>query len=74
MCNCIELTNDALKEKGLKLSLLFIMPHDNPGGMNAVIPVQTMKINPHDRQARPASFIPTYCPFCGEKMEAESAK
>ena len=67
MCNCIELTNDALKEDGLKLAVGIVLPVDGTQPY-VYLPVATERID--GKKKKSPAFVPTYCPFCGEKRIA----
>lgn len=64
MCSCISKINKELKTIGLELELSFRMP-----SCASFVPIHTIKVDPKDRKIKPKTFIPNYCPFCGEKRE-----
>ena len=68
MCDCIKLSNDALKERGLELDTR-ISFSVTTGAMKVVLPIQTKKLDPKNRKAQITFIAANYCPFCGEKME-----
>ena len=65
MCNCIQMSNEALKPKGMMLSLALIMQSNT---IESRLYIPTVEIGPHKRGFRPAKILVTYCPFCGEKQ------
>lgn len=67
MCDCIHLTNDALKERGLELATQIRFPRQGGGDLEVVLPISTQKINPKDRKVRNITLLGSFCPFCGEK-------
>ena len=67
MCNCISEINKELKTQGLELELGFKIPE-----IAAFVPIHAVKIDPKNRAIKTKIFIPSYCPFCGEKQEAAS--
>ena len=64
MCDCIRLTNEALKKEGLQLIIGFKMD----GHFTSFTPIQTEKIDHYDRKVKVAKIQPSFCPFCGEKQ------
>jgi len=68
MCNCIKLSNEALKERGLALDtrISFSM---KSGATKVVLPIHTLKLDPKDRKVKTIIITTNYCPFCGEKQE-----
>lgn len=62
MCDCINLVNEKLKDRNLKLSSTFSF-----SGLERVALVTTT-LDPQ-RKKGPALMLPTYCPFCGERYE-----
>lgn len=59
MCDCIQQTNEMLKEHNIRLvSTMFAKPE--------VVVIQTEKIDSKKR-GRPPVMLASYCPFCGEK-------
>jgi hypothetical protein len=66
MCNCIEMTNIALKEHGLQLTLAFVF---EPGKIRATMYIDTEKFDKKARKVKPYKIMVSYCPFCGEKQD-----
>ena len=65
MCNCIELSNEALKPQGLRLTQAFVFSREN---ITAKLYIDTEKLDPRDRKVKTAKIMCSYCPFCGEKI------
>ena len=63
MCDCIMLTNKALKEHNTRLNVPFIL-----SGAQPRVLVSTMKHNAKSR-VKPILLHATYCPFCGKKYD-----
>ena len=61
MCNCVELTQEALVKRNQRLPLMLSLV----GGPSKPY-MQTEVIKPK-RGERPMKLIPSHCPFCGEK-------
>ncbi len=61
MCNCIDLSNEALEAHNLRLDLALSL-----SGKAVKTLVSTSKIDPKKR-GRPGYVAATHCPFCGEK-------
>ena len=70
-CNCIEETNKLLAEQGMNTRLQ-TMTLFNDSGIRQTVFLGTEVVE-KKRGARPKSFIPTFCPFCGVAYEKESA-
>ena len=68
MCDCVKMTNDALKERGIRLVQAFIL---GPGAITASLYIDTEKIYRQDRKAKTAKIMVSYCPFCVEKLKKE---
>ena len=64
MCKCIELTNIALKEKGLRL-VTGIRFSNDLSTATAYMPVQIEKIDKSDRKLKVPTLVGNFCPFCG---------
>lgn len=75
MCDCIENTNKALKERGVELvpGIRFMK---DMSSMVAFVPIATKPIDDspvgrgHRKKSTPV-ILPSYCPFCGEKQGEE---
>ena len=69
MCDCIKEMDAKLAGYNTKLSqgILF---SSSTRGMRSSITITTEKV---DRKVRkgPASALPSFCPFCGEKYEID---
>jgi hypothetical protein len=65
MCNCIAMTNEALKARGLQLATKIQFSMQN-GSMSTILPVPVEKIDPKDRKTKLVTLTASYCPFCGE--------
>lgn len=66
MCTCLAQINAKLKPSNGRLATGFTVPD-----MHTHILIQVEKIAP--RGKRPPLVLPTFCPFCGEKLEPEAA-
>lgn len=64
MCDCIERINEKLGEHNSRLSTTFMV---RDGELKDSLVIQTEKINPRNREKMGA--VPTFCPFCGVKLE-----
>ena len=79
MCKCIELTDIALKEKGMRL-VTGIRFSKNLSDASVFLPVQIEKIDKGDRKVKVPTLAGNFCPFCGapnksaEPTEEESEK
>ena len=72
MCDCIEIINRQLEERGhnTELDITFSITDENePARVVIATSVKTPK-----RGARPTSIRANYCPFCGEKYPTPCAK
>jgi hypothetical protein len=65
MCECIERVNEALKERNTKLALTFTF-----GKEAAAYPTIMTEIVVKVRGQRPATMLPSFCPFCGTRYHA----
>lgn len=65
MCNCLALTQEALKEHN---TCLVTTMQFNPksGKMRSLPQLATEKMDKKSRK-KPITVIPAYCPICGEK-------
>ena len=61
MCNCIDLTQEALIKHNQRLPLMLSLV----GGPSK--PYMQAEVIKPKRGERPMQLIPSYCPFCGEK-------
>ena len=66
MCDCIELTNKALAEKGTNTEIVSTLPLF---GDIARVLISVAKID-EKKRGKPINLLPSYCPFCGEKYPA----
>ena len=66
MCKCIELTNIALKEKGLRL-VTGIRFSKDLSTATAYLPVQIEKIDKSNRKLKVPTLVGNFCPFCGQQ-------
>jgi hypothetical protein len=71
MCNCVEMSNEALKPRGLQLSQAFVFGKNK---ISAMLYIDTEKIDKQDRKVKTAKIMVTYCPFCGEKIDQEATQ
>jgi len=70
MCDCIGRANEALRKHGLCLITgMHIYKETKRWTTFLVIP--TERRADADKKVKPLSFVPTYCPFCGEPMEQD---
>ena len=65
MCKCIELTNIALKEKGVRL-VTGIRFSKDLSNATSYLPVKIEKIDKQDRKLKVPVLVGNFCPFCGE--------
>lgn len=65
-CNCIELTNEALRPHNTELGLVFSMTGQRP----TTVGIETALIE-KKRGARPVRLLATHCPFCGVPYEPQ---
>ena len=72
MCDCIVLTNEKLRERGLRLTTVVSFRRDKSIA-NEMMGVATEKIDSRDRKAKPITIIGAFCSFCGEGLEAKDA-
>lgn len=63
-CNCIDATNDALKERNMELGVLL----DFSGKSEHRVALQAHLIEKR-RGQRPGNIVAAYCPFCGRKYK-----
>lgn len=63
MCDCVTLSDVALKAQNMMLDLRFVLDRQT-GHLRPMPQIATMKINSKQR-GKPRSLLPTYCPFCG---------
>ena len=71
MCNCIELINKSMKDRGYNTEL------DIPFGISPTlnefiherVKVATKKADESIRRGRPISVFASFCPFCGESYK-----
>lgn len=72
MCNCVETINEKMAEANLntriKVPLLFDKDMNVRGRKLEVV---TEKVNTNIRK-KPVPVFTNYCPFCGEKHEADA--
>lgn len=69
-CECIRLTNEALRDKNLMLDTAH-WTNLTTGFTRTTVRVGTVKLNPKRGQSCP-SFVPKFCPFCGVRYEPEA--
>ena len=67
-CDCITIINKSIETKGLRLETAFRFGKDMKL-MTTFTPIHTEKIDLKNRQVKPHTFMPSYCPFCGKKLE-----
>ena len=74
MCNCIDMTNQALKDRGWELEV-GITFGETP---SVFLPIHTKLIDDapvgkgHRKKSAPI-LLPSYCPFCGKKVTNENS-
>lgn len=73
MCKCIELTNIALKEKGLRL-VTGIRFSKDLSAATAYLPVQIEKIDKSNRKLKVPTLVGNFCPFCGQPNTARTGQ
>jgi len=71
MCDCREEIDKKLAEHNGRLATGFSMSR-NGGELDLVLLMQVEKINAKSRK-KPPAVIPTFCPFCGEKLMKDAA-
>lgn len=64
-CDCIALTNEALREHNTELGLSFHFSRTT-GQVLSFVAIQTTLIEKR-RGARPMALLPSHCPFCGAR-------
>lgn len=69
-CNCIDEFNAKLADYNTKLGLTIGWRKD--GSTFTVPTIATEKVEKRVRKG-PAIAVPTYCPFCGEPYQPQSA-
>lgn len=70
-CNCIDLTNEALRPHNTHLGLAFQISR-NTGGISTTIGIETELIE-KKRGAKPMRILASFCPFCGTAYAREEA-
>lgn len=65
MCDCMTRVNESLKARNTKLSVSFCLSRDLSEA-DTMLMIQTEKLDKQSR-VKPATVIPTFCPFCGKK-------
>jgi hypothetical protein len=70
MCNCIQLSEEALIHNGSNTTLDRPIMLSKVGKLDVAqrVTISTCKRDPH-RKEKPMRLFATYCPFCGEKYE-----
>lgn len=70
-CDCMSTTDRLLAERNTKLSPTIIFgTKERPGYVAVSIVTEVLQ---KKRGARPVQMLPSYCPFCGVKYEADTA-
>lgn len=64
-CNCIALTNEALKAHNCELDLAFEI-NRKTGVIQTTVACHTVLLE-KKRGAKALNILATYCPFCGTK-------
>lgn len=62
---CWRAANKALKADNTELDMRETVSMST-GHMSRALPIPTRKIDPRGKKAR--MLMPTFCPFCGEKL------
>ena len=68
MCDCIKTINEKLVPQNARLSLIICFG----GDISEYPSIPLEKIDKSKRDKIPTNFIPTFCPFCGEKYAKEA--
>jgi len=68
MCDCIQLTNEALAKTGWKLDIPITITSAMTMQTIPRVMIRVVQINPQPRAKTP-NFLATYCPFCGKAYE-----
>ena len=71
-CDCLEQFAAKLKEHNTEISVTFSIPRDG-SAMKMLPRIATNKIEARKRVG-PMLVVPTFCPFCGNRYEAEPAQ
>lgn len=66
MCECIERVNKGLAEHNTCLSQV-TMVNFKTGGARQSLTIGTEKIE--SKRGKPKTVLPSFCPFCGERVE-----
>lgn len=67
-CNCIDLTNEALREHNCELSLAFEIDRQT-GVIQTTVALHTTLLE-KKRGARALNILASFCPFCGARYGA----
>lgn len=68
MCKCADKVNEKLKAEGLALPMVAMLNMET-GKARETVYMQTERLKTASRVKR-RKVIPTYCPFCGDKLQA----
>ena len=70
-CDCISVMDAKLAEHNTRIAVTFGFPRDGSPAFTRPT-IETEKVESRKRGGR-ALALPTFCPFCGERYEAEIA-
>ena len=69
-CNCIALTNDALKAENMELDTANWFSRET-GQYRETVRINTLLLE-KKRGQRPVTMIPEFCCFCGQRYQPEA--
>jgi len=71
-CNCIELYDEALKEKGVEITRTLVAGMKDGHMQITVLPGVKIVLNKFKKSRKAApNLMAIYCPFCGKKYEED---
>lgn len=71
MCECITKVNAQLAEHNTALEQAIVVSLSGPG-MRSSLLIQTGRLHsrtPSERRSKVQKVMPSFCPFCGEKID-----